>query len=544
MGLLFALPPAAAQAQAPPDDLAALQLRLDRLERENAELKATVEQRLPYSAAGQSYYTEVLPPPGEGDRVRSIVEEYLAQRERGSPAGYETSAAVVEAAGANLAPPSDPEWTQVGQDLSMAARWNNGLEVATKDKAFRIHVGGRWQLDTSWFSADQAVQQNLPGNVMYHDGIDFRRARLRIDGTMYEVIEFACEYDFVNGLRVGHPNNSDFLDQNVPALTDLWLQYSHTPLGNIRIGNQKEAIGFEHIVSSRFLPFMERSYNQDTFYGGAFNGFIPGASINGNVWEDRASYHLGLYKPTNNVFGFSTNDGDYSVTGRLTWLPIYEQEGRQLLHLGASVRQATTYDDRLRFRTRDAIRAGVATQWPVPADITVFGDTVQWFNFELAAVQGPWTLQAEWLLSNTHDAQRVGGGPLVQDLLYQGGYVQLLYFLTGESDTYSLERMAFDRMKPFENAFWLRDANCESIFGRGAWQVGARYNFLDLNDQGINGGQLHNFTAGLNWFWNPNSKWQFNYFATYRDVSQASDANIADGSGWIHGWGMRFAQDF
>ncbi len=116
-----------------------------------------------------------------------------------------------------------------------------------------------------------------------------------------------------------------------------------------------------------------------------------------------------------------------------------------------------------------------------------------------------------------------------------------LRFLTGESDNYSLERMALDRVKPFENYFWVRGEDGQ-LFGRGAWQVGARYNYLDLNDQDINGGILHNFTAGLNWFFNPNTKWQFNYIATYRDVSQT--VNFPDGSGWIHGWGIRVAHDF
>jgi phosphate-selective porin len=40
---------------------------------------------------------------------------------------------------------------------------------------------------------------------------------------------------------------------------------------------------------------------------------------------------------------------------------------------------------------------------------------------------------------------------------------------------------------------------------------------------------LHNFTAGLNWFFSPNTKWQFNYMATRRDVSQTAD--FPDGSG-------------
>jgi phosphate-selective porin OprO/OprP len=290
---------------------------------------------------------------------------------------------------------------------------------------------------------------------------------------------------------------------------------------------------------------MERSYNQDAFYGGFFNGFTPGASLSDNFENDRGSWSVGIYKPTDNVFGFSINDGDYAVTGRVTALPIYEDEGRQVLHLGLSGRQSTTYDGRIRFRTRDAMRAGLSTQWPVPADVTVFGSTMQFVNLELAAVNGPWTFQAEWLVSLTQNAHASAGGvpvgPQRDDLLYHGGYVQLLYFLTGESDSYSLERMAFDRVKPFENFFWV-PGDCGSLFGKGAWQVGARYNFLDLDDQEINGGQLHNLTVGLNWFFNPNTKWQFNYIATYRDVSQTPD--FSTGSGWIHGWGMRFAQDF
>jgi phosphate-selective porin OprO/OprP len=191
------------------------------------------------------------------------------------------------------------------------------------------------------------------------------------------------------------------------------------------------------------------------------------------------------------------------------------------------------------------MRAGLSVQWPVPADITVLGSEMQWVNAELAAVQGPWTFQAEWLASFTHHAQRLGpaggAGPLADPLFYQGGYVQLLYFLTDDHDHYSLERAAFDRVTPRENFFWV-PGDGGSFFGTGAWQVGARYNVLDLDDQGINGGILHNFTVGLNWFFNPNTKWQFNYIATYRDVSET--VAFPDGSGWIHGWGMRFAQDF
>jgi phosphate-selective porin OprO/OprP len=477
----------------------------------------------------------------------------------------------------------------VGTDLSFTPVWKDGLELQTKNKDFRIHIGGRTQFDAGWFNADQSIYNpnGTPtaglGNV-YGDGVDFRRARFRIDGTMYETCEFAAEYDFMNSARVqgqrpnalrpleatsttsppgAPPSTLTFFDQTTTAPTDLWWQFNGVPLfGNIRIGNQKEAIGFEHLVSSRYLPFMERSYNQDTFYGGAFNGFVPGISFSDTVGEEAmGSWNIGVYKPMNSVFAFNTGDGDYSITGRLTRLLWYECEGRSLLHLGLSGRQATAYGQagnfylnpagngglgsvgpgRVQtFRTRDAIRTGLSAEWPTPANISLFGSDMQWINAEIAAVQGRWTLQGEYLLSYLHDARTQWDGPQGNTAFYHGGYLQLLCFLTDDYDRYDKKRAAFDRMRPTENAFWAKDCEGCGLWGLGAWQAGARYNYLNLDNNGLNGGTLHNLTGGLNWFLNPNMKMQFNYIATYRNAPIAQGV----GDGWIHGWGCRLAHDF
>ena len=89
-------------------------------------------------------------------------------------------------------------------------------------------------------------------------------------------------------------------------------------------------------------------------------------------------------------------------------------------------------------------------------------------------------------------------------------------------------------MTPNENFFVGRD-ECGNVTGGGigAWQIGARYNYLDLNDNGFNGGILHNGTLGLNWFLNPNMKFQFDFMATHRDAPLAGDL----GDGWVYGWG-------
>ena len=421
---------------------------------------------------------------------------------------------------------------------TMSASWHHGLEVATKDRNYRVHVGGRTQFDVGWFDAPQNVQENI--NRPYEDGADFRRARIRIDGTLDGWIEWAVEYDFVNAVMI------DGIDRAVTAPTDLWWISTDLPVvGHVRVGNQKPAIGFEHLVSSRFLPFMERSYNQDTFYGGTYNGFWPGVSAFDTYgYDDDGTWNVGLFKPTDNVFAASAHSGDYAVVARLTKLAWYECEGESLLHLGVSAMQQTTVNDRFIFRTRDAVRTGLAPSWPQPASTgLVAGNDVQWINGELAAVYGPFTFQSEYLASYMTDAAPIVGNvvqPSVGDVFYHGGYAQAMYFLTGEHDSYDKLLGIFTRVTPHENAYLAQRANSRRPMGIGAWQIGARYNYLDLNDNGLDGGILHNITAGVNWFLNPNMKLQFNYMATHRDAPLADNL----GDGWIYGWGMRFAQDF
>ena len=439
-----------AYAQEPPTAADDLRTRIEALERQNQQLRAAIERRATLTDA-------TLP-----------IEEPVFK------AAEEAAKSAAVAAAAN-------QGYEVGSDLKMSATWKDGLELSTANKDFRVHIGGRTQIDMGFFSVDKNVNNNI--NVPYGDGVDFRRARLRIDGTMYETIDWAAEYDFVNSIRVRNQpagNTSPvqippaagatFYDATVTAPTDLWWQFKEVPfVGNIKIGNQKEQIGFEHIVSSRFLPFMERSYNQDAFYGGGFNGFVPGITAYNNYGsDDQGMWAIGVYKPATTVFAYNTGDGDYSVTGRVTRLLWYTEELDSLVHVGFSARQASAYrqdgayyananspgfsSGRIwTFRTRDAIRTGLSADWPVPAGITLFGDDMQWFNSELAAVFGSWTVQGEYLMSGLQDARTRVDGANMGTVTYQGGYIQVLKFLTGEHDHYSKKLGAFERVKPNEN---------------------------------------------------------------------------------------------
>jgi phosphate-selective porin OprO and OprP len=436
------------------------------------------------------------------------------------------------------------EWYEIGSDSTITASFKNGIEFSSKNKDFRFHVGGRTQLDGVWLHAQPGALDGA-GGVGAADAVDFRRARLRCDGRFYEFLDFVMEYDFANSGNAGpFPTPTENSIIHVTAPSELYWNLRELPwVGNFKFGQFKEPIGLEHYASSRFLDFMERSFNQDAFTGPFNNGFTPGLMFWNWTEDERATWSIGVFKNTQNVFSFGVGDGEYATTGRLTWLPWYDEasEGRRMLHLGVSGSYRSNDQDRLRFRSRASLRNGPGALNPILADTGFFSSAHQaLFGGEAAWVYGPWLVQAEWM-GSTADQVIGNKAPFVGvplgTIFVHGYYAEVLYFLTGEHRVYERHESRFGRIVPHSNFFFVRTphGNCLSW---GAWQVGARYSKLDLNDGGINGGVIQDVTIGLNWFWNPNMKIQFNYVWTHRDAP----APFTGGD--INGFGTRIAFDF
>ena len=428
--------------------------------------------------------------------------------------------------------------------------WNNGIEWVSPDKAFKVHIGGRTQLDSVFVTQEGNALDGAGGIVgsKAQDAVDFRRARLRADGTIFETIEYVMEYDFVNSGNVeptsgGATANTIKNTINFPAPTDLYWKFKEVPLvGNIIVGNYKEPIGFEHLMSSRFLNFLERSYNQDLFYGPNNNGFTPGITLTDTYADERGVWAIGAYKnqSNSNVFAYDIGNGNYSGTGRLTWLIIDDKECHQLLHVGASgsLRDPNTIDggDRIRFRARD-LRNGPANLSTIYADTgNFFADRQYLANVELAGINGPWSFQAEWTGTWATRARTGADTPSLGTYYGTGSYAEIHYFLTGESRDYDRKAGVFTRITPDKNFRW--KGGC---LEPGAWQVAFRYSTTNLNSQSITGGNLNDYTLGLNWFLNPNMKVQWNYAITERSFNKGA-AHVDDGL--IHQFGMRLAHDF
>lgn len=536
------------------------------------EMKPTSAFSPAVSASGQE--TKAPQPAVLGrDEVEKIVSDYLKKEATTKKATEDQKKKEDEARG-----------FVVGKNLDIFGRFTQGgvgsgnsqFWFETKDKAFRIHLGGRLQPEVVFGAgtrpddSTQSVEQGKGGTGPFLEGFNFRRVRLDVDGWLFEVVDFRFEVDFANtpfntgvapGLRTdaGTPTNTQPFSNifNAPAPAEMWASVNYIPgIGTFRVGNQKPVIGLEHLTSSRFLDFMERSIGFDIYYN-RNNGFEPGFLIGNTTEDERFTWALCATRTSNGPFGFNQGGGAWDYTGRVTWLPYYEDNGRNMIHLGLGGKYQTL--DRstgvgvANLNGRWALRNAQAGLQDVVTFANLQAHDQQIIQPELFINLGPWSFQAEYIASRvvgvTKFNTQLTPAPVAipsTSFFSQSAYVQALYFLTGESRPYGKSYVhssgpAPTRVVPFRNYFWVAgEGGGWNPFQSGAWQVGARYSYSDLNDGPIVGGIIHEVTLGVNWFLNPNMKVQWNYAFGHRDLSEGGGTS----NGLYYGFGMLVGLDF
>jgi phosphate-selective porin OprO/OprP len=432
----------------------------------------------------------------------------------------------------------DPTPAHLKRRIYLDANWENGLRFESDDGQFHLHVGGAGQVDSVWLVGPTSVFAAPGGGT---SGVGnaaatlLRRAVLQADGDIFGQFDYIVQFDFANASNENNgiqPPSFGNLTSS-PAPLNIWMQVRDVPyLGNVRVGNQVKPIGLENNTPFTFLPFMERSDNMDAFYGPFDNGYALGITARNWSESERATWQYGVYRPSTNVFGVALNKASYG--GRVTGLPVYEDDGERLVHVGLGTFFGEVVQDEQRNRVRPLLRNAPGFAVPVIADTSeVPGSRQYTLAPEFALVLGPLTVEAEWAGQWLTDAVAPGNVPQ-GTVFYHGAYVQALYFLTGEHDHYLRREGAFGRQIPNEDYHVKKDDPHRAF---GAWQVGVRFGYVDLSDKAIQGGTVYDWTFGLNWYLNPNMKVQFNYVLEHRDQPGTA-------VGWINGFGVRAAYDF
>ena len=359
------------------------------------------------------------------------------------------------------------------------AYWKEGLNLATEDGTFKLKIGGRLMTDWFWSSEDDDIKASTIGEQ--EDGVEVRRARMYFSGLIYDNVEYKLQLDFA-GAEV--------------TFKDAYLCITDFPLGNLQMGNFYEPFSLETVTSSKYITFMERAL-PTIFAPERQTGFM----LYNTELDKRIYTAVGVFRETDGT-GENIDDGGYNITGRITGLPIYENDGASLLHIGAafSIRNP---DDTIRIRQRP--EAHLASRFVDTG--TLASDGLNLLGLEAAWVNGPLSLQGEYIMA---DVDRISSS----DVSFDGYYVQGSYFLTGEHRKYKTSEAAFSRVKPKNNYSYGG--------GPGAWEVKARLSELDLNDGNVTGGKLNDITAGLNWYLNPNTRIMWDWVHADRDnIGQA-----------------------
>jgi phosphate-selective porin OprO/OprP len=317
------------------------------------------------------------------------------------------------------------------------------------------------------------------------DVVGLRRARIGAEGELGNSGRYIAEMDLPSGEIV---------------LRDVFVGFD-TPDrgGEYRAGHFREPFSLELATGANYFAFLERS---------VINVLDPARNWGVGIFragsEETSTFALGVFHAGTDANDFRRGEGStVGLTGRWTTAPINEGDGDRLLHLGVA------FSERLPERNEIVISQqpqsplldlGDAATSPFLPEIRIPASFQQLLNLQCAAADGPFWCQAEWYGSWID--QR-GGGPV----FLHGGHADCGCFVTGEHRQYQGSSGAFGPVKvnrPFIRCGSHRDRPA----GWGAWEVTARFAYLDFHDSSTPAGPAGEFvgirlpvsTFGVNWY--------------------------------------------
>lgn len=350
---------------------------------------------------------------------------------------------------------------------------------------------------TKWLHQDDASKAQV-GDLSPYDEGEIRALRFGLIGTFnfdtpWTYTVFVATHAFDQGY------DSDGADD--PTLFDCRLDVPLSQDISLSVGKQKEPISMERLMTLIDLPMLERATVSDAMMPSRNVGVV----LNGTALDQRTSWAAGVFNPWLDQGG-SISDNPTQIIGRWTVLPLESEDEGTLLHLGAGLRYSTA-NQGVRYRSTPEFHSApdFVDTGRIPADNTLLCD------LEAACRWGPMLLNGEYVF-NQLDAPN--------DPFFSGFHITASYVLTGEMRPYNKRSGIFSEVpvaRPVQSGGW------------GSWEVAARYSTVDLQDGGIDGGDMDIYSLGLNWKLNSAAGMSLDY----RHVILDKDAETGHSDGLL-----------
>ena len=375
--------------------------------------------------------------------------------------------------------------------------WDDGISLTGPEHHFDLKIGGKINYDLGFINADDELQEAFPDFDGFYD--DFRRLNVSFFGDAWDMVEFKLEIDFAN----------------VKDIKDQWIRFTKgSILPHFTFGHMKEPFSLDMLTSSTYLTFMEPTLPTKAFtpyrnFGTTANGVWKEEKV---TWAGGIFLNTGSYSDVGDASDEISNANGFDLSGRITGLPVYRNEGRELVHLGLSYLHRFRNDDdgdpTTEFRTRPESRLTDDRL----VDTSLISDQGQnLVSLEAAWMNGPLSIQGEYFYDRVDSESTLN---------FSGWYLQGSWFLTGESKKYQTSAGVFAGVSP-QKEFRLGKN------GWGALEMALRFSKVDLNDKYVRGGEERNITVGLNWYLRRKVRIMINYINI--NVEDRADPFIENG---------------
>ncbi len=360
----------------------------------------------------------------------------------------------------------------------VTANAKEGFSIKSPDGDFALRLRGLLQVDSRIVDGREDPRAS-------DDTFLVRRARPFLEGTVFGDIDFRLVPDFGEGKA---------------ALQDAYLDFRYIPQAKLQVGRYKVPFGIERLQSNADTLFTELALS-----GNLTPNYDIGATLHSeSLCAGKLSYAVGVF---NGAVDNSSIDSDIDRNKELAarvfanpWrgggIPLLDGLG-----IGLAVTAGSKEGTVARGQYLPSYKTpGQQTFFKYRDDTVADGEAIR-YSPQLYYSYGSFGLLAEYIVS----AQEVMRATNSDTLHNQGWQVAGSYVLTGEAASYKsvVPRQVFDPVA----GTW------------GAFEVVGRVSQLDVDEKAFPtyadparyARSATAWGAGLNWYWNRNVKWMFDY---------------------------------